>query len=37
MKIETGIAVSAMTVGRSVPRKKNRIAATKTDAPISLP
>ncbi len=37
MKIDTGIAVSAITVGRSVPRKKNRIAATKTDAPISLP
>ena len=37
MKIDTGIAVSAMTVGRSVPRKKNRITATKTDAPISLP
>ena len=37
MKIETGIAVSAMMVGRTVPRKKKRIAATKTDAPMSLP
>ena len=37
MKIDTGIAVSAITVGRSVPRKKNRIAATNTEAPISLP
>ncbi len=37
MQIETGIAVSAMTVGRSVPRKKNRITATNTEAPISLP
>ncbi len=31
------MAVSAMTVGRSVPRKKNGITATKIDAPISLP
>ncbi|MNF96495.1 hypothetical protein D3C84_792870 [compost metagenome] len=37
MKIDTGMAVSAMMVGRSVPRKKNRIAATNTEAPISLP
>jgi len=37
MKIDTGMAVNAMTVGRTVPRKKNRITATKTDAPISLP
>ncbi|EWS52623.1 hypothetical protein X551_04592 [Methylibium sp. T29] len=37
MKIETGIAVSAISVGRSVPRKKNRISATNTEAPISLP
>ena len=37
MKIDTGMAVSAMMVGRTVPRKKNRIAATNTDAPISLP
>ena len=27
----------AITVGRKVPRKKNRMTATKTDAPISLP
>lgn len=37
MKIETGMAVSAMMVGRKVPRKKNRSTATKTEAPISLP
>lgn len=37
MKIDTGIAVSAISVGLSVPRKKNRIAATKMEAPISLP
>ena len=37
MKIDTGMAVSAMTVGRKVPRKKNRITATKIEAPISLP
>ena len=37
MKIDTGMAVSAIRVGRSVPRKKNRITATKIDAPISLP
>ena len=37
MKIDTGIAVSAMMVGRKVPRKKNRITATNTEAPISLP
>jgi hypothetical protein len=37
MKIDTGMAVSAMSVGRNVPRKKNRMTATKTDAPISLP
>ena len=37
MKIDTGMAVSAITVGRTVPRKKNRITATKTEAPISLP
>ena len=37
MKIDTGMAVSAITVGRRVPRKKNRMTATKTDAPISLP
>ena len=37
MKMDTGIAVSAMIVGRRVPRKKKRIAATNTDAPISLP
>ena len=37
LKIDTGMAVSAMMVGRSVPRKKNRITATNTDAPISLP
>jgi hypothetical protein len=37
MKIDTGMAVSAMMVGRRVPRKKNRITATKTEAPISLP
>ena len=37
MKIDTGMAVSAMMVGRKVPRKKNRITATKIEAPISLP
>ena len=37
MKIDTGMAVSAMMVGRNVPRKKNRITATKIEAPISLP
>ena len=37
MKIDTGMAVNAMIVGRSVPRKKNRITATNTEAPISLP
>ena len=37
LKIDTGMAVNAMTVGRKVPRKKNRITATKIEAPISLP
>ena len=36
-KMDTGMAVSAITVGRSVPRNTNRITATNTDAPISLP
>ena len=35
--IDTGMAVSAISVGRSVPRKKKRMTATKTEAPISLP
>lgn len=37
MKIDTGMAVSAMTVGLSVPRNTNRITATNTEAPMSLP
>ena len=36
-KMDTGMAVSAMMVGRSVPRKTNKMTATKTDAPMSLP
>ena len=36
IRIDTGMAVSAMTVGRSVPRKKYRITATNTDAPTSF-
>ena len=35
--MDTGIAVKAMMVGRTVPKKKNKITATKTDAPINLP
>ena len=37
MKIETGIATSAITVVRTLPRNRNRITATKPDAAISLP
>ena len=37
MKMDTGMAVSAMMVGRTVPKKKKRIAATNSDAPINLP
>ena len=37
MKIDTGMAVNAMSVGRRVPRNTNKMTATNTDAPISLP
>ena len=36
-KMDVGMAVSAITSGRSVPKKKYRMTATKTDAPMSLP
>ena len=37
MKMDTGMAVSAITVGLSVPRNTNKITATNTEAPMSLP
>ena len=37
MKIDTGMAISAITVGRIVPKKKNSTAATNIEAPISFP
>ena len=37
IRIDTGIAVSEISVGRKFPRKKYRITATTTDAAISLP
>ena len=36
-QIETGMAVSAINVVRSVPRNTKRITATKPEAAISLP
>jgi hypothetical protein len=37
VRMDSGIATSAISVVRTLPRKSSRMAATQTEAPISLP